>query len=102
MSIRPFRDIIRKKTKVINVGNIKVGGDNPISVQSMTNTLTTDINATINQIKKILAESNDSNSDKPLTKTTAELEDDTKRLEDEFMEEIEDLNNEDKPKRTIH
>ena len=43
MSIRPFRDINRKKTKVINVGNVKVGGDNPISVQSMTNTLTTDI-----------------------------------------------------------
>ena len=59
MSIRPFRDIVRKKTKVINVGNIKVGGDNPISVQSMTNTLTTDINATINQIKKIQDEGAD-------------------------------------------
>ena len=42
MSIRPFRDIIRKKTKVIQVGKVKVGGDNPISVQSMTNTLTQD------------------------------------------------------------
>ncbi len=59
MSIRPFRDIIRKKTKVINVGNVRVGGDNPISVQSMTNTLTTDINATINQIKKIQEEGAD-------------------------------------------
>ena len=49
MSIRPFRDIKRKKTKVINVGDVKVGGDNPISVQSMTNTLTTDIKATINK-----------------------------------------------------
>ena len=38
MSIRPFRDIKRKKTKEINVGSIKVGGNNPISVQSMTNT----------------------------------------------------------------
>ena len=38
MSIRPFRDIKRKKTKVISVGNVKIGGDNPISVQSMTNT----------------------------------------------------------------
>ena len=43
MSLRPFRDIHRKKTKVINVGDVKIGGDNPISVQSMTNTLTTDI-----------------------------------------------------------
>ena len=42
MSIRPFRDINRKKTKVINVGKVKVGGENPISVQSMTNTLTKD------------------------------------------------------------
>ena len=53
MSIRPFRDIKRRKTKVINVGNVKVGGDNPISVQSMTNTLTTDVRATINQINEI-------------------------------------------------
>ena len=52
MSIRPFRDIKRRKTKVINVGNVKIGGDNPISVQSMTNTLTTDIKDTINQIHK--------------------------------------------------
>ena len=43
MSLRPFRNIDRKKTKVINVGDVKIGGDNPISVQSMTNTLTTDI-----------------------------------------------------------
>ena len=53
MSIRPFRDINRKKTKVVTVGSIKIGGDNPISVQSMTNTLTTDIEATINQINQI-------------------------------------------------
>ena len=53
MSIRPFRDINRKKTKVINVGKIKIGGDNPISVQSMTNTLTTDVKETIKQINKI-------------------------------------------------
>ena len=53
MSIRPFRDIKRKKTKVINVGNVKIGGDNPITVQSMTNTLTTDIKATVNQINEI-------------------------------------------------
>ncbi len=53
MSIRPFRDINRKKTKEINVGNLKIGGDNPISVQSMTNTLTKDVKSTIKQIKEI-------------------------------------------------
>ena len=40
MNIRPFREIKRRRTKEIKVGNVKVGGDNPISVQSMTNTLT--------------------------------------------------------------
>ena len=50
MEIRPHRIIKRKKTRVINVGKIKVGGDSPISVQSMTNTLTTDIKQTVNQI----------------------------------------------------
>tara|TARA_Y100000389_G_C17450896_1_gene514718 strand:- start:358 stop:1464 length:1107 start_codon:yes stop_codon:yes gene_type:complete len=59
MSIRPFRDIKRKKTKVISVGGIKIGGDSPISVQSMTNTLTTDINATVNQINEIQIEGAD-------------------------------------------
>tara|TARA_Y100000741_G_scaffold23820_1_gene17223 strand:+ start:97 stop:1194 length:1098 start_codon:yes stop_codon:yes gene_type:complete len=53
MSIRPFRDIKRKITKEINVGQVKIGGNNPISVQSMTNTLTKDIKSTINQINKI-------------------------------------------------
>ncbi len=53
MEIRPHRIIKRKKTKVINVGKIKVGGDSPISVQSMTNTLTTDIKQTINQIHSL-------------------------------------------------
>ena len=59
MSIRPFRDINRRKTKVINVGSVKVGGNNPISVQSMTNTLTTDIKSTIKQIKEIQDEGAD-------------------------------------------
>jgi len=59
MSLRPFRNINRKKTKVINVGDVKIGGDNPISVQSMTNTLTTDIKATINQINAIHEEGAD-------------------------------------------
>ncbi len=54
MSIRPFRDIKRKKTKIINVGSLKIGGTNPISVQSMTNTLTKDVKATVKQINKIV------------------------------------------------
>ena len=59
MSIRPFRDIKRRKTKTINLGNVKVGGNNPISVQSMTNTLTTDVKATIKQINEIQNEGAD-------------------------------------------
>ncbi len=53
MSIRPFRDIKRKTTKEINVGEVKVGANNPISVQTMTNTPTKDIKKTINQINQI-------------------------------------------------
>ena len=59
MSYKEFRDIKRKKTKEINVGDVKIGGDNPITVQSMTNTLTTDINATIKQINEIHSEGAD-------------------------------------------
>ena len=59
MDIRPFRKINRKKTKVISVGNVKIGGDNPISVQSMTNTLTTNTKATIKQIDSIVREGGD-------------------------------------------
>ena len=59
MSDRPFRDIKRRKTKVINVGDVKIGGAHPISVQSMTNTLTTDVKATINQINNIAEEGAD-------------------------------------------
>ncbi len=59
MSIRPYRDIKRRKTKVIKVGEVKIGGDNPISVQSMTNTLTTDVKSTINQINDISEEGAD-------------------------------------------
>ena len=53
MSLRPFRDINRKKTKVAKVGDVLIGGDNAISVQSMTNTLTKDIKATTHQINNI-------------------------------------------------
>ena len=59
MSLRPFRNINRRKTKVIKVGDVKIGGDNPISVQSMTNTLTTDVAATIKQINEIHEEGAD-------------------------------------------
>ena len=59
MSLRPFRDIKRNKTKVINVGKVKIGGDNPISVQSMTNTLTTNVKSTIKQINEIQSEGAD-------------------------------------------
>tara|TARA_B100000686_G_scaffold132857_1_gene139825 strand:+ start:235 stop:1335 length:1101 start_codon:yes stop_codon:yes gene_type:complete len=59
MSIRPFRDIKRKITKEISVGEVKIGGNNPISVQSMTNTLTKDIKKTINQINQISEEGAD-------------------------------------------
>ena len=50
MEIRPHRVIKRKKTKKIKVGKVFVGGDSPITVQSMTNTLTTDVKNTIKQI----------------------------------------------------
>ena len=53
MSIRPWRDISRKKTRKISVGDVEIGGDSPISVQSMTNTLTTDIKATVQQILEL-------------------------------------------------
>ena len=53
MQIRPHRIINRKKTKEIKVGKVSVGGNSPITVQSMTNTLTTDVKNTINQIKEL-------------------------------------------------
>ena len=53
MNIRPHRKIVRKKTRKITVGNVTVGGDSKISVQSMTNTLTTEIKNTINQINQL-------------------------------------------------
>ena len=51
--VRPFRIIPRRKTKIVKVGNIDVGGDSPIAVQSMTNTITSDVKSTIEQIKQI-------------------------------------------------
>lgn len=55
MSIRPYRDIQRRKSRKIQVGSVAVGGDAPISVQSMTNTLTADVEATIAQIRRMEA-----------------------------------------------
>lgn len=51
MSVRPYRDIHRRKSRQIRVGNVPVGGDAPITVQTMTNTLTADAKATIAQIQ---------------------------------------------------
>ncbi len=53
MTIRPYRQIVRRKCRQIMVGSVPVGGDAPISVQSMTNTLTTDAPATIAQIQRL-------------------------------------------------
>jgi (E)-4-hydroxy-3-methylbut-2-enyl-diphosphate synthase len=50
MSVRPYRDIIRRKSRQIHVGKVPVGGDAPITVQTMTNTLTHDVEATVAQI----------------------------------------------------
>tara|TARA_B100001094_G_scaffold116491_1_gene112370 strand:- start:555 stop:1682 length:1128 start_codon:yes stop_codon:yes gene_type:complete len=48
--IRPWRNIYRRKSRQINVGNVPIGGDAPIAVQTMTNTLTTDIKSTVEQV----------------------------------------------------
>ena len=48
--IRQWRNIYRRKSRQINVGNVPIGGDAPIAVQTMTNTLTTDIKSTIQQV----------------------------------------------------
>ena len=52
VSIRPWRDIDRRKSRQIMVGSVPVGGDAPISVQTMTNTPTEDAKATIDQIRR--------------------------------------------------
>ena len=48
--IRPWRNIYRRRSRQINVGDVRIGGDAPIAVQTMTNTLTTDIKSTIQQV----------------------------------------------------
>ena len=52
MSLRPWRDIVRRKSRQIMVGNVPVGGDAPVTVQTMTNTPTSDAKATIDQIRR--------------------------------------------------
>jgi (E)-4-hydroxy-3-methylbut-2-enyl-diphosphate synthase len=53
MSVRPYRDIDRRRSRQIHVGKVPVGGGAPITVQSMTNTLTHDVAATVAQIKAL-------------------------------------------------
>jgi (E)-4-hydroxy-3-methylbut-2-enyl-diphosphate synthase len=52
MSLRPWRDIMRRQSRQIMVGNVPVGGDAPVTVQTMTNTPTSDPRATIDQIRR--------------------------------------------------
>ena len=51
-SVRPWRDITRRQSRKIMVGNVPVGGDAPITVQTMTNTPTEDVRATVDQIRR--------------------------------------------------
>ena len=74
MNIRPYRKIIRKKTKTIMVGNVPVGGGNPITVQTMTNTITSNSSETIKQINKVA----DAGAD--LVRVSCPDEDSTKSL----------------------
>ena len=53
MSIRPYRDIHRRACRKIYVGKVPVGGDAPITVQSMTNTVTHDVKATVEQVQAL-------------------------------------------------
>src|SRR5271156_3670880 len=50
---RPWRQIARRKSRQIKVGNVLVGGDAPVTVQSMTNALTSDAKATIEQVRQL-------------------------------------------------
>ena len=51
--LRSYQKIYRRKTRIVNVGNVLIGGENPITVQTMTNTLTTDVKKTIKQINEL-------------------------------------------------
>ena len=52
--LRSYQKINRRKTRVVNVGNVLIGGDNPIAVQTMTNTLTSNVQATLAQINRVI------------------------------------------------
>ena len=52
--LRSYQKINRRKTRVVKVGNVLIGGDNPIAVQTMTNTLTSDVKATLAQISRVI------------------------------------------------
>ena len=80
MEVRPHRKINRKKTREIKVGKITVGGNSSISVQSMTNTLTTDIKATIKQIHSLEEAGVD------IVRVSCPDEDSTKALKDIIKE----------------
>ena len=81
MDVRPHRVISRKKTREIKVGNISVGGDSQISVQSMTNTLTTNTKGTIKQIQSL----EDAGAD--IVRVSCPDEDSTKALK-EIVKEV--------------
>src|SRR6266849_4228410 len=53
MSVRPYRDIHRRACRTIHVGKVLIGGDAPITVQSMTNTVTSDVKATVEQVQAL-------------------------------------------------
>ncbi|HVI87342.1 MAG TPA: flavodoxin-dependent (E)-4-hydroxy-3-methylbut-2-enyl-diphosphate synthase [Dongiaceae bacterium] len=76
MSVRAYRDIIRRKSRQIRVGSVLVGGDAPISVQTMTNTLTPDVKATVEQIRLAEAAGVD------IVRVSCPDEDSTKALKD--------------------
>ncbi|MBI2239636.1 MAG: flavodoxin-dependent (E)-4-hydroxy-3-methylbut-2-enyl-diphosphate synthase [Magnetospirillum gryphiswaldense] len=76
MSVRPYRQITRRKSRQIFVGSVPVGGDSPISVQTMTNTPTTDVAATVAQIRRAEAAGVD------IVRVSCPDEDSTKALKD--------------------
>jgi (E)-4-hydroxy-3-methylbut-2-enyl-diphosphate synthase len=76
MSVRPWRDIYRRQSRQIMVGPVPVGGDAPIAVQSMTNTLTSDAEATIAQVRALEEAGAD------IVRVSCPDEDSTKALKD--------------------
>ena len=76
MSVRPYRDIERRQCRKIYVGDVPIGGDAPIAVQTMTNTLTTDVAGTLDQIRRIEEAGAD------IVRVSCPDEDSTKALKD--------------------